>query len=204
MAQHGGASAGVFERFDRGLMAWHVIVFVLIALGLGAYILLVTVPHLGDISSVTLLDMHYAGFHPEDVEHLLHGADGALTEDGQSYYATSHLIVDLFFGPALFLAISSLFLWLSRPGRQYAVPLPEGVRLVVVSLALAGAIADVIENIAIWVILANDVAPSGVVYLGGTLTGVKFLAYSGALAALAATIILALIRGVSRQEPARA
>ena len=203
MAQHSGASSGVFERFDRSLMAWHVIVFVLIAVGLGAYLLLVTAPELRELSSVAILDMHYAGFHPEDVEHLLHSPEG-LTEAGQSYYATSHLIVDLFFGPALFLAISSLFLWLSRPGRQYAVPLPEGVRLVVVSLALAGAIADVIENIAIWVILGSDVAPSGIVYLGGTLTGVKFLAYSGALAALAATIILALIRGVSRQEPARA
>jgi hypothetical protein len=203
VAQHSGASAGVFERYDRGLMAWHVIVFVLIAVGLGAYLLLVTAPELRDLSSVPILDMHYAGFHPEDVEHLLHSPEG-LNAAGQSYYGSSHLIVDLFFGPALFLAISSLFLFLSRPGRQYAVPLPEGVRLVVVALALAGAVADVLENIAIWVILANDVPPRGVVYLGGTLTGVKFLAYSGALAALAATVILALIRGVSRQEPARA
>jgi hypothetical protein len=63
--------------------------------------------------------------------------------------------------------------------------------------------SDLIENIGVWVILGTADNPSaGIVALSGVFTGVKWLAMSGAIAALVATIIIALIRGVSSQEAA--
>ncbi len=206
----------IFDRIDRGLMPWHVVAFVIIAVVLGGILAFVTGPHLSDAIAAghatevaadpalgaeppMLLEMYYVGFEEHEVTEVL----AALGEDGQSYYATSHLIADLFFVPALFLALTSVFLWLSRPGRRFAVPLPEGVRLVVVALAGAGFAADWIENICLWVILGAEDPSSGLIALAGTVTSVKWLAYSAAGAAVLATIILALIRGVSSQEPVR-
>jgi len=190
----------VFERIDKGLKPWHVITFLAIAVGLGAIMGLSTVPHIRDIApGVQIFDLHFAGYHYEEALEIL----AALGEEGRSYYGAPHLILDTLFLPFLFLGVASLFLWLTRPGQRFAVPLHENIRLVVVALAFVGMIADLVENIGVWIILATADEPStGVVALSGIFTGVKWLALSAAMAALIATIVIALIRGVSTQEPA--
>jgi hypothetical protein len=195
----------VFERIDKGLKPWHVITFLAIAVGLGAIMGLSTVPHIRDIAvagdAVQIFDLQFGGYHYEEALAVLAG----LGEEAQSYYGAPHLILDTLFLPFLFLGVTSLFLWLTRPGQRFAVPLHENIRLVVVALAFVGMISDLMENIGVWIILGTADEPStGIVAMSGIFTGVKWLALSGAMAALVATIIIALIRGVSTQEPARA
>ena len=97
----------VFDRIDKGLKPWHVFAFVVIALGLGAILGLVTGPHLRDIAGLDTFDMRFEGYtHHEAVELLT-----ALGSEGRSYYSSSQLITDFIFAPFLFLAVSSLFLW---------------------------------------------------------------------------------------------
>ncbi len=191
----------VFDRVDRGLKPWHVLAFIVIALGLGAILGLVTGPHLRDITGLDTFDLRFNGYSHAEATELL----TALGSDGRSYYATSQLITDFIFAPFLFLAVSSLFLWLTRPGHRFAVPLHENIRLVVVALSFAAMATDLIEDVCIWIMLGYGTDPaSGVVAMSSAVSGVKWLALAGSIAALAATIIVAIIRGVSTQEHATA
>jgi hypothetical protein len=191
----------VFDRIDRGLKPWHVLAFIVVALALGAILGLVTGPHLRDVAGLDTFELRFNGYTFAEATELLE----ALGEEGRSYYAGSHLIADIFFAPFMFLAVTCLFLWLSRPGQRFAVPLSEGIRLVVVALAVCALGADILEDIFVWIILGTADDPStGVVAAASTFSGVKWLAYAGALAALLATIIVAVIRGVGGGEPARA
>jgi hypothetical protein len=218
----------VLERYDNRVSIGHVIVFLVIAVALGAYLAFVTGPHLREAieageatiietpaegaaaleadaeeaHAVTLLDMRYLGYHAEDVDAL----KTVLTDEDESYYTGNHLVADLFFAPAFFLAFSTLFIFLTKPGRRFSVPLPEGVRLVVLSLGLTAFVADVGENICLWLIMGSEDPANGILFLGTTLTGVKWLAYSAAAAAILATIVLAVLRGLgggSNSAPAR-
>ena len=64
---------------------------------------------------------------------------------------------------------------------------------------------DLAENIGVWIVLGAAEAPaSAAITFASIATGVKWLAYSGAIAALIATIVIAVVRGVSSQEPAAA
>lgn len=228
----------VFERTDRGLKAWQVIFFLVIAIALGAFLFFVTTPHLNDIleaqyaaaeqtgegavaaegaaaaaadeeaieeeGPLALLDMHYLGYHADEVSEVR----AALIEgDGLSYYNSTHLVADLFFAVFFFFGISSLFLFLSNPNRRFSLPLPEGVRLVVVAAAFTGAVADVIENIVLWIIINSDSPASSLVYLGSTMTGIKWLGYTVAVAGTIITLVLAVLRGIGgggSPAPARA
>ncbi|MCW5715587.1 MAG: hypothetical protein KIT43_13840 [Bauldia sp.] len=217
----------VLERYDNRISIGHVIVFLVIAVALGAYLAFVTGPHLREAidagvativetpaegaaaieegveeeRGVTLLDMRFTGFEHEDVDNL----KAALTDEDVSYYTGNHLVADLFFAPAFFLAFSCLFIFLTKPGRRFAVPLPEGVRLVVLSLGLAAFVADVGENICLWIIMGSEDPANGLLFLGATLTGIKWLAYSAAAAAILATVVLAVLRGLGggNSAPAR-
>lgn len=222
----------VFERTDRSLKAWQVIFFLVIAIALGVFVYFVTTPHLNEILEANapvataaaaeavpaapaegeepaeeagppiLLDMHYLGYHAEDVPEV-HNA--LLAGDGLDYYNGTHLVADLFFAVFFFFAATSLFLFLTNPNRRFSLPLPEGVRLVVVALVFAGALADFLENIVIWIVVNAEAPAPGIVYLGGTLTGIKWLGYTAAVAAIVATLILALLRGMGggNSQPAR-
>lgn len=218
----------VLERYDNRIGIGQVIVFLVIAVALGVYLAFVTGPHLREAidagviameqapaegaavveegvkeeRAVMLLDMYYLGFHGEDIDHLKE----VLTDEDESYYTGNHLVADLFFAPAFFLAFASLFIFLTGPGRRFAIPLPEGVRLVVLSFGLAALVADVGENICLWIIMGSEDPANGIVYLGMTLTGVKWLAYTAAAAAILATLVLAILRGLgggSTSAPAR-
>lgn len=219
----------VLERYDNRISIGHVIVFLVIAVALGAYLAFVTGPHLREAieageatiietpaegaaaldeehaeeeHAVTLLDMRYLGYHDEDVVNL----KAALGDEDESYYTGNHMVADLFFAPAFFLAFSSLFIFLTKPGRRFAIPLPEGVRLVVLSIGLTAFVADVGENICLWIIMGSEDPANGILFLGTTLTGVKWLAYTAAAAAIVATLILAVLRGMSggsNSAPAR-
>ncbi len=192
----------VFDRIDRGLKPWHVLAFIVIAVGLGAILGLVTGPHLRDVTNgLDTFDIRFNGYTLEEAVELL----TALGSDGRSYYATSQLITDFIFAPFLFLAVSSLFLWLTRPGHRFTVPLHENVRLVVVALSFVAFACDWVEDVALWIILGSGEDPaSAAVALASTTTGLKWLALAGSLAALAATVIVALIRGASGGETAHA
>jgi hypothetical protein len=215
----------VLERYDNRISIGHVIVFLVIAIALGAYLAFVTGPHLREAidaseaaiaaapaevvqpaaegaaaleagaeeaRAVMLLDMRYTGFEAEDVTNL----KAALNDEDESYYTGNHLVADFFFAPAFFLAFSCLFIFLTKPGRRFAIPLPEGVRLVVLALGFAAFAADIGETICLWIIMGSDAPASGILFLGTTLTGIKWLAYSAAAAALIATVILAILRGL--------
>ena len=191
----------VFDRIDKGLKPWHVLAFIVIALGLGAVLGLSTGPHLRDLAGVDIFEMRFNGYNFEEAVTIL----TALGEEGRSYYSGSHLITDIFFAPFLFLAVSSLFLWLSRPGHRFSVPLNETIRLIIVALAFIAFSVDILEDIALWIVLGSGVEPAtGVVAAASTFTGVKWLALAGSMAGLLATIIIAVIRGVSSQDTARA
>lgn len=223
----------VLERYDNRISIGHVIVFLVIAVALGAYLAFVTGPHLREAieageativetpaegaaalaadaehaeeedEAIRLLDMRYLGYEHEDVDAL----KGVLSDEDQSYYTGNHMVADLFFAPAFFLAFSTLFIFLTKPGRRFSVPLPEGVRLVVLSIGLIAFVADVLENISLWIIMGSEHPANGILFAGTTLTGVKWLAYSAAAAAILATIVLAILRGLggggSTAAPAR-
>lgn len=191
----------VFDRIDRGLKPWHVIAFVVIALGLGAIVGLATGPHIRDLTGLEPFDFRFNGYDFEEAVALL----TALGSEGRSYYSGSHLIADTFFAPFLFLAVSSLFLWLTRPGQRFSVPLNESIRLIIVALAFLAFGMDILENIGLWVIVGSGVEPAtGVVAGASVVSGLKWLAMAGALAGLLATIIIAVIRGASSQDAASA
>lgn len=187
---------GIVEGIDKGLKAWHVIVFVVIALGLGALTGLSTGPEVTDRAGVEILDMRLSGYDYAEVEELLTG----LGEDGRSYYATSYLIPDTLFAIFLFLGVGSLLAFLTRPGHRFSVPLNEMVRLVILALPFAGMAMEIMENLSLWIILGSGTEPaSGVVAAASLFTGIKWLAYAGTLAALIATVIVAVIRGSTSQ-----
>lgn len=191
----------VFDRIDKGLKPWHVLAFIVVALGLGAILGLVTGPHLRDIAGLDTFDLRFNGYEYQEAVDLL----DALGAEGRSYYSGSQLIADTIFVPFFFLATASLFLWFSRPGARFSVPLSENVRLIVVSLAFVAMAADLAENIALWFMLGSGTEPATALVAGASVfTGIKWLAYAGSLAALLATIIIAVIRGVSSSEPVRA
>jgi hypothetical protein len=223
----------VLERYDNRISIGHVIVFLVIAVALGAYLAFVTGPHLRDAieageativetpaegaavlaveadnaddedAAIRLLDMRYLGYEHEDVDAL----KNVLTDDDESYYTGNHLVADFFFAPAFFLAFSTLFIFLTKPGRRFAIPLPEGVRLVVLSLGLIAFVADILENITLWIVMGSADPANGILFAGTTLTGIKWLAYSAAAAAIVATLVLAILRGLggggSTAAPAR-
>ena len=191
----------VFDRIDRGLKAWHVVAFIVIALGLGAIVGLATAPHIRDLTGLEPFDLRFNGYDFEEAVALL----TALGSEGRSYYSGSHLIADTFFAPFLFLAVSSLFLWLTRPGHRFSVPLNESIRLIIVALAFLAFGMDILENIGLWVVVGSGVEPAtGVVAGTSVVSGLKWLAMAGALAGLLATIIIAVIRGASSQDAASA
>ena len=197
----GGEKTVVFDRIDRGLKPWHVAAFIVVALGLGAIVGLATGTHIRDLTGLEPLGFRFNGYDFEEVVALL----TALGSEGRSYYSGSHLIADTFFVPFMFLAVSSLFLWLTRPGQRFAVPLHEHIRLIVVALAFVAFGTDILENIALWVIVGSGVEPAaGVVAGADVFSGVKWLAMAGALAGLLATIIIAVIRGASSRGTASA
>ena len=189
----------VFDRIDKGLKPWQVIAFVVIAVGLGAILGLSTGSHLRDLlpAGVDILDMRFLGYSYEEAVELL----VALGSDGRSYYATSQLLTDIVFIPFAFLAVASVFLWLTRPGQKFSVPLSEGIRVVVIAIAFTAMLSDFVENISILVMLGSGEDPAnGVVALASTIAGIKWLAYAGSWAALAATVIVAVVRGTSSQQ----
>ncbi|MHA1559712.1 MAG: hypothetical protein ACTSWI_03460 [Alphaproteobacteria bacterium] len=191
----------VFDRIDRGLKPWHVIAVVVIALGLGAIVGLATGPHIRDLTGLEPFGFRFNGYDFEEAVALL----TALGSEGRSYYSGSHLIADTFFAPFLFLAVSSLFLWLTRPGQRFAVPLHENIRLIIIALAFVAFGMDILENVALWVVVGSGVEPAAGVVAGADLfSGVKWLAMAGALAGLLATIIIAVIRGAGSQNTASA
>lgn len=221
----------VFERTDRSLQAWQVVVFVIIAVALGAYQFFSIGPQIRDVLDASFettqaelvaapageaageaeeeeagpvepLDMHYLGYHAGDVPEFVDAMG-----DDMSLFTGSHMVVDLFLAIALLFALSSAFLFLSNPRHRFAVPLPEGVRLVVISAIFGAVVADLLENVVLWIILGSETPPNSLLYLGGMLTGIKWLGYSVGFAAVVATLILALLRGLSgggSRTPARA
>ncbi len=77
--------------------------------------------------------------------------------------------------------------------------------LVVVALSFVAFACDWVEDIALWIVLgAGENPASAAVALASTVTGLKWLALAGSLAALVATVIVAVIRGASGGETARA
>ena len=188
----------VFEQIDKGLKSWHVLAFIVIAVGLGAILGLATGPNIRDLAGgLDSFDLRLGGYDYAEAVELL----TALGSEGRNYYGTSHLITDLFFVPFFFLAVTSLFLWLTRPGQRFSVPLNEGVRMIVVAIAFVAFATDLLENISIWVMLGSGEEPAtSLVAAASLFTGVKWLALAGAVAALAATVIVAVIRGTTSQE----
>lgn len=202
----GGALLGrttvVFEGIDKSLKAWHIVVFIVLAVAIGAWTGLSTAPDLGDRASeeigteVSILDMRFSGYEYDEAAEFF----TALGEDGRSDYATTFLIPDTLFAIVLFFAVGGLMIFLTRPGERFSVPLNEMVRLVIVALAFSAMAMDVLENIALWIALSGGEEPAtGVVAAANLFTGVKWLALAGSFAALIATIIVALIRGTTSQ-----
>lgn len=192
----------VFEGIDKSLKAWHVIVFIVIAVALGALTLLSTGPDLADRASagighdVQLLDQRFSGYEYEEVEEFF----VALGEEGRSDYGTSYLIPDALFEIFLFLAAGSLLIFLTRPTGRFTVPLNEMVRLVLVALPFTAMAMGLMENFALWIALGGGEEPAtGVVAAGHLFTGIKWLALAGTAAGVIATVVIALLRGTTSQ-----
>lgn len=194
----------VFDDVDKNLKVWHLALFIVVAVALGAFVGLSSGPELEDRLEAAqvatgLPDMQFDGYEYEDVETVL----TALDEDGRSYYATTHLIPDTIFAIFAFLAIASIVIFLTRPGQRFSVPLHEMVRLVIIAIAFAALFCDLGENLMLWIMIGGAPEPAtAAVAAGNLLTGVKWLAYAGAFAALIATVIIAVVRGATSQEAA--
>lgn len=184
----------MFATIDARLRFWHVIMFWGVAGAAGAFLGLVSVPHLRELAGgLDPFDMRMTGYSYDEAVRLL----GALGEEGSRYYRSVQIPVDIIFPPAEFLALSALFLWLTKPGRRFALPLPDGLRLLVVAVALVGFLGDWGENIVQFVMLSGSGDPANTLaHLGSALTVIKGFALILAMAAVAVTAILAVIRGL--------
>ncbi len=189
----------MFADVDRELKAWHVLGALAVALALGSFLGFVASPRLQDYSSgLDIFDMRMAGYGHDDAVAML----AALGPDGRAYYRGTQL-ADIFFPPAWFLAISLMFLFLSRPGERFAAPLPESVRISVVTVAFMAMLLDWSENIVVFIMLMGDGRPStSLVGLGSLLTSAKGLAYIAAFAALVVTAALTIVRGLTGRASA--
>jgi hypothetical protein len=189
---------GVFDRVDSGLRGWHVAVLWAIALTVLVFLAFVTGPRLMELAGdVQVFDLRFTGYDHDDAVTIL----AALGEEGRRYYRNVQLIVDFLFPPLMFLAVGAAFLYFSRPYGRFTLPLPEGVRLVVVALALIGGVCDLGENLAVLAMLLGDGDPTeALVNLGSAFTMVKNVALTLAVAAMAVTVVLALIRGLFARD----
>ena len=190
----------MFADIDRGVTPLHVIGAIIIALALYAFLWFIAGPRLDELTGGVLpFDVRLTGYTQEEAVAVL----AALGEEGSRYYLGTVMIVDIFFPAFMFLATASLFLWLTRPGQRFSAPLPEGMRLAVLVLALFAFLLDWGENIVVFLMLMGDGHPSGtLVNLGSTFTYLKTIAYILSFAALVITAVLAVIRGFTAQ-PAR-
>lgn len=185
---------GVFDRVDAGLQGWHVVLLWVMTLMVGAFLGFVTGERLQELAhGVQIFDLRFTGYDHEDAVAIL----TALGDEGNRYYRNVQLVVDFLFPPLFFLAVSSAFLYFSKPYARFSLPLPEGIRLVVVALALIGCVCDLGENLSVMAMLLGDGDPTtSLVNLGSAFTVVKAAALTLAGAAMAVTIVLALIRGL--------
>lgn len=155
----------MFADVDRELKAWHVLGALAVALALGSFLGFVASPRLQDYSSgLDIFDMRMAGYGHDDAVAML----AALGPDGRAYYRGTQL-ADIFFPPAWFLAISLMFLFLSRPGERFAAPLPESVRISVVTVAFMAMLLDWSENIVVFIMLMGDGRPSPISMMNTTM-----------------------------------
>ena len=190
----------MFAELDRELTPWHVVGALLVALALGSFLGFVSLPRLSEYTGgIDVFDPRMAGYTHDDAVAILQ----ALGADGKAYYRGTHLLLDVFFPPAWFLATVFVFLWFTRPGARFAVPLQEDLRLIVVIVALFGLLLDWGENAVVFTMLMGDGEPStSLVGLGSLFTYLKSIAYIVAAAAVVVTVILAVIRGLASRSAA--
>lgn len=190
----------VFNDIDRNLMPWQIIGAWILALAAGAFMVFVTLPHIDEVTGgLQVLSLHWGGFDHDEVHELAEALGG----EGILYYAANHIIAELVFAIGAFLALTLTFLWVTRSGQQYALHLPESLRLAPVGVAVAALFCHIISAFGQWGILASETPANGIVELTSTTTAVMLIAYVAAAAAVLVTLVLAVLRGMGSQ-PAHA
>lgn len=184
----------VFRRIDQTLTAWQVAALWVLALAALGFLNLVPLPELDRISGgLGIFDTRMTGYSVADATEIL----TALGEPGRRTYRNVELPADFLLAPLLFLAQVSLFLRLTRPAARFSVPLPDHLRLAVVAAALVAFLADWGENAVVLALLLGPAHPAAaLVGLGSALTTFKTGGLTLSLAALLATLLLAVSRGL--------
>lgn len=182
----------MFRAIDRGLTAFHAIAAAVIAAALYASLIAVAGPRLARLADgLTVFDLRFTGYSHAEAVALL----AVLGAEGRGYYRGLPMLLDAVFPAFMFLATAGLFLWLTRPGRRFSVPLGDNQRLAVVAVAGLALVLDWAENVVVFLLLSDGDPSRGLVALGSTFTGLKWSAYAVALAALLVTLMLAVARG---------
>jgi hypothetical protein len=136
------------EQFPRTV---HVVVALIVSFALWGVMVFWTLAYLRRIAGgLEPFDLRPFGYTPDEARALLF----ALSNIGRTYYADVQLQLDTAY-PALYaLSRGLLLFWLTAPGRTATQPLPLPARLALLTLPLATAWFDYIENDGIAAMLA--------------------------------------------------
>ncbi len=128
----------MFDAVEAQLRAWHIALAWLCALALAVLVGGVGAPYLMRLAGgLEIFDLRVGGYSAAEAEALL----AALGDGGRRVYRWL-ILPDMLLPPALFLALSLLFIRLTGRRRRLALPLPDGLRLVVVALAFVACLTD--------------------------------------------------------------
>ncbi|MCW5695297.1 MAG: hypothetical protein KIS96_01045 [Bauldia sp.] len=190
----------IFSDIERNLMPWQLVGAWVVVIAAAAFMAFGTIPHIDDVTGgLQVLSLHWNGFDHDEV----HALAEALGEEGLLYYAVNQVIAELVFAIAAFLALTITFLWVTRPGEKFALPLPEALRLAPLGTAVAALFCHVVTAFAQWGVLASEEPASGVVELASTTVAIMQIAYIATAAAVLITVVFAILRGLGSQ-PAHA
>src|SRR5215813_1172209 len=136
------------EQFPR---AAHVVVALIVSFALWGMMMFWTLAYLRRTAGgLEPFDLRPFGYTPAEARALLY----ALSSVGRAYYADVQLQLDTAFPAVYALSRGLLLLWLTAPGRTATRPIPLPARLALLTLPLATAWVDYVENEGIAAMLA--------------------------------------------------
>ena len=184
---------------DARIRWWHIAGALALVALLDVYELAVTIPALTAIADAAIFDMRVGGYGQAEAVAFL----TALGAEGRWFYLTRHVTADTALALVEAAAIILIILRVTRPGARFALPVPPAARRAMLAAPLLMLLFDLGENALVAHMLVTAAPGPAQVAVASTLTQVKWVAISLAIALAVVLPCAAWIRSRRRTAPAQ-
>ena len=131
---------------DRHIRAWHMVLAVGAAV---AWFVIMTMATRAALPGVKLFRCPIGLCPGYYVPNELHATLTRIGKDGRDFFVETLLPLDMVLPTLLMIAFMVTYIWFSRPGEAFAVPLSHGFRHALLCVPLLYCVADYAENFAL-------------------------------------------------------